>query len=235
MAEATTYQSGNSTDFTAAAATDRGDVVVLGNLVGVAADDLTSGAAGVAFLEDNFGLAKSGSAGPIFGIGDPVHFDITTRLAVKPKLDSVYMGLAAAAAGTSDTVVYVRRENTLPSAMVDRVWEDVTLAGGSKTLDLQDTGKVLNVTVGHATNVITLPAVAVGYDLVIRCGTTGQRVAISPNANDLILGADNSGVNDKDLLLLAAVANAGDYVHLTYGNADGWLLVAARGNWTREG
>ena len=62
----------------------------------------------------------------------------------------------------------------------------------------------MNVTVGHATNVVTLPATAAGLQYVIRCGASGQRVAVSPAAADKIMGADLAGVDDKDRILAAA-------------------------------
>jgi hypothetical protein len=65
----------------------------------------------------------------------------------------------------------------------------------------QDVGNVMNVTVGHATNVVTLPATAAGLQFVIRCGTSGERIAVSPEAADKIMGADLGGVDDKDRMI----------------------------------
>jgi hypothetical protein len=147
----------------------------------------------------------------------------------------VLMGVALAAAAKTDATVRVRLSpRALPPAMVNKVLEGVTLASASKTLDAQDVGKVMNVTVGHATNVVTLPATAAGLQFVVRCGASGERVAVSPNASDKIMGADLAGTDDKDRILAAADSVAGDYLHLAADGVNGWFVVAERGKWTAE-
>jgi len=122
-------------------------------------------------------------------------------------------------------------ESFLPACMQNRVWED--LAGPTKTLDIQDVGKVLNVT-GDC--VITLPATAAGLDFVIRHGGVDGSVlvTIDPAAADKIMGADLAGVDDKDRILTEATANNGDFIHLTYGGAAGYLVIEERGTWAAE-
>jgi len=104
----------------------------------------------------------------------------------------------------------------------------------NKTLDIQDTGKAFFCTTDAV--VFTLPATA----NAIRCkivnvgayGTVG--LAVSPNANDKIMGPDIAGADDKDLLLTKATSRRGDGVELAWGHADGAIIKNLVGTWTTE-
>jgi len=227
---------GRKIKYTPSAIVATGAIVDLGNLLGVAERAIAASAVGALDTEGVFDLTKSGAAGPVFAIGDAVFWDTANSLAVRTGGSGcVYFGPCTVAAGASVALVRVRlAPQSLPGWMADLLWEDVTLAGGSKTLDIEDCGKCMNVTVGHATNVVTLPAVAAGFSFLVRCGATGQRVAISPNAADKIMGPDIAGVDNKDQILAAATSKMGDYMFLQYGSADGYLIRAKRGIWAAE-
>lgn len=235
--EAKMVQEGRKINYTPAADVAAGAIVELGGLVGVAERPIAANAIGALNLEGVFDVLKDGTAGPVFAIGDHVFWDSVNSLAVRTGGSGCwYLGTCVdLAAGTNDATVRTRlAPHHLPAALQDKLWEDVTLASASKTLDIQDVGKVMNVTVGHATNVVVLPAIAAGLAFVVRCGTTGQRVAISPQADDKIMGADLAGANDKDRILAAATSRKGDYCALEYGSADGYLVRAERGVWAAE-
>jgi predicted RecA/RadA family phage recombinase len=228
---------GLTLDYTPAAAVDAGDIIVIGDEIGVAKLDIAASALGAIALTGIYDVIKDGTTGPVFAAGDPVFFDQATELAVRvettpPNAGFVYLGIAVNAAGTDEALVRVRIDNTsVPDWMRDLVWEDVTIASGSKTLDANDIGKVMNVIVGHATNVVTLPAVAVGNEYVVRCGLSGERIALSPNASDKLLGADLAGADNTDYILAAATSKAGDYIRVKYFSADGWRIIQRRGIW----
>jgi predicted RecA/RadA family phage recombinase len=235
MPKAVFVQEGNLLDHTPAAAVAAGDVVVLDDLIGIAKTPIEANKAGALALTGVFDVVKDddASTGTVFAADQPVYWNTAAQQASPTA--GVLMGVALAAAAKTDATVRVRlSQNALPPALVNKVLESVTLASASKTLDAQDVGKVMNVTVGHATNVITLPATAAGLQYVIRCGTSGQRVAVSPAAADKIMGADLAGVDDKDRILAAADAVAGDYLHLVADAVNGWFVVAERGKWTAE-
>jgi predicted RecA/RadA family phage recombinase len=234
MAKALFIQDGQYEDYTPSAAVDAGDVVVMGDSrLGVATSAIAADALGALLTSGVVDLLKSGSTGPVFRVGEDVTWDVANELAIRGTVScGVYAGKCIKAAGTSDT--RVRVQLNAPSRFADMEWEDVTLAGGSKTLDMYDVGKVINVTTGHASYVVTLPAVAAGLEFVVRVGVSGQRVAVSPNASDKIMGPDTPGYDNKDRICAAANSLAGDFIHLRYGSADGWLIVAERGIWTRE-
>lgn len=224
---------GTKINYTPSTAVTAGDIVDLGELLGVAEDSIAASAVGALAIEGEFKVIKDGTTGPTFEIGDAVFWDTVNSVAVRTGGSGcLYFGTCTVAAGTNQAWVDASLQPAnLPGLLADMLWEDVTLAGGSKTLDIQDCGKVMNVTVGHATNVVTLPAVAAGLGYVIRCGATGQRVAISPNAADKLMGADVAGVDNTDYILAAATSRKGDYMALDYGSADGWIMRAHRGVW----
>lgn len=229
-------QTGGTIAYTPAAAVAAGTILALGAFVAVALRDIAASEQGAVTLDGVFKFPKDATSGPIFAIGDDVYWDSVNELATNAPASASgaqYLGLCTKAAGASDAFVEARLVQTAPPAFVDKVFEEVTLASGSKTLDIQDVGKVLNV-LGHATNVVTLPATGAGLEFVIRAAADGERLAISPNASDLIFGPDLAGVDDKDRILAAATARRGDYIHLRHGGATGWAIIAERGLWTAE-
>ncbi len=99
------------------------------------------------------------------------------------------------------------------------------------TVDAQDTGKVFCVNTDGV--VITLPAVeGVGRFRVLNVGAFGTvGLSVAPNANDMI-EATNTGVTDADSWgNTKATARRGDYIDITYGDANGWCIVAMNGTW----
>ena len=235
MPKAIFIQDGNLIDYTPAADVAAGAVVVLNDLIGVTKQPIAANEPGALAVGGVFDVVKDddSSTGSVFLKDHPVYWDPDEEEASPTA--GVLMGVVLAAAAKTDPTVRVRlMQGTLPPAMVNKIFEGVTLAGGSKTLDAQDVGKVMNVTVGHASNVVTLPATAAGRHYVVRCGASGQRVAVSPQAADKIMGADLAGVDNKDRILAAADAVAGDYLHLVADGADGYFVVAERGKWVAQ-
>lgn len=109
-----------------------------------------------------------------------------------------------------------------------------TLSAATKTLDAQDTGKFIFVTV---TSVITLPVTATALaDVTLVCMAPDGTAQISadPNANDKIMGPDLAGTDNKDLINTLATAKRGDYVTLTAGHADGYVINRLKGTWASE-
>lgn len=105
----------------------------------------------------------------------------------------------------------------------------------NKTLDAQDTGKVFFVDTDA--KIITLPATATAGSFIklVNIGAFGA-VAInaSPAATDKVMGPDIAGTDNKDLINTKATARRGDYVVLTAGHADGWVVDAMKGTWAEE-
>jgi hypothetical protein len=107
------------------------------------------------------------------------------------------------------------------------------LAASTKTIDVQDTGKLICVS---ADSVITLPATAVAITCGFLCvGAFGTvQISLSPNADDKIHGPDIAGANDKDLVNTKATARRGDFCILRFGHADGSMVIGISGTWATE-
>lgn len=108
---------------------------------------------------------------------------------------------------------------------------------GTKTFDAEDTGKLFCVDADGDGDALTLPAIADGFAgaTIMAIGAFGTTaLTISPNTNDMILGPDITGANDKDLILTKATQRRGDFVKLDIGDADGYVVTALRGIWARE-
>lgn len=102
-----------------------------------------------------------------------------------------------------------------------------------KTLDNEDTGKVLFITGTDKT--ITLPAVAaMAFRLVNAAayGTSGFDVA--PNASDLIIYKDSSGTDNHGLVNTKTTAQRGDYLDIEYGDATGWIVRKSKGTFADQ-
>ena len=103
------------------------------------------------------------------------------------------------------------------------------------TLDAQDCGKLICVDTDAV--VLTLPAIADGLGgvTIMNLGAYGTiAVTISPDANDMILGPNITGANDKDLINTKATAQRFDRVTLDLGDADGYVVHGLVGVWERQ-
>lgn len=92
-------------------------------------------------------------------------------------------------------------------------------------------GILVNVT---ATSTITLPATVIGQRFMIRVGAEGLTVTISPDANDLIVGAgaanSGAGADDKDVIFTNQPA--GSYIELHAITTTGFTIVRSLGTFT---
>lgn len=105
----------------------------------------------------------------------------------------------------------------------------------NKTLDAQDTGKVIWIDTDATTT--TLPATATALDCIIVNAAAYGTVAVnvSPVTADKIMGPDIAGADNKDLINTKATANRGDLVELYSGHADGYVVRRLVGTWAQEG
>ena len=105
------------------------------------------------------------------------------------------------------------------------------------TVDEQDMGKCLCTATDAI--VFTLPAMAAGYAAFeVTFKNTGADAAvvltITPNANDMIMGPDWAGVDNKDAINTKTTAKYGDFMTLRGDGTNGWWIVAKRGIWVTE-
>lgn len=108
------------------------------------------------------------------------------------------------------------------------------LKSANYTIDAEDGGKVIWVDTDAV--VLTLPAVGgINGFIIANAAAYGvSGVAISPNASDMIEGADITAADNKDLINTKATAQRGDFAEIFDGDANGWSAVRRKGVWARE-
>ena len=100
----------------------------------------------------------------------------------------------------------------------------------NKTLDNEDTGKVFFVDTDA--KVVTLPAVAAMSFRIVNAGAYGTvAVDVAPNASDLMISKDEAGTDNHGLINTKTTACRGDYIHVEYGDATGWIVTQMVGTW----
>jgi hypothetical protein len=66
-------------------------------------------------------------------------------------------------------------------------------------------------------------------------GSIGEaEITISPNAADKIIGAQNAGTDDRDIVNTKATHKRGDMIELIGDGNDGWFIRNIYGTWDRE-
>jgi len=113
MAQATYSHIGNTIDYTPASDVEAGQVVVVGNLVGVASRPIASGELGAIAVRGVFDVVKANvaiSAGDAVywdADGDPVGGEAGSGAATNVSTDNTFMGYAVADAAAADGTVRV--------------------------------------------------------------------------------------------------------------------------------
>lgn len=110
MPEATYIQSGDAIDHTPGADVAVGQVVVLGDLIGIAKTAIAANQLGALAVEGVFDVAKEGGAAVTFALGDFAYWDDTNNVAVTTDGGGAnkLLGKAVKAAADVDTLVRVR-------------------------------------------------------------------------------------------------------------------------------
>ncbi len=103
---------GSSIDYTPAADVTAGDVVVQGDLIGIAKLDIAADALGALAVTGVFDVPKTAGVGEAIAAGAKVYWDVADGIA---KTDdeagaNKYLGKVVAAAGDTATTVRVRLE-----------------------------------------------------------------------------------------------------------------------------
>lgn len=106
----TFHQNGDVLDIVAGSAISSGDVVVTGDIVGIAVADIANGSTGSIAVEGVFKVAKA--SGEAWAVGDKLGWDASASafdLTFTPATgDVTTCCVAAVAAGSADTVGYVK-------------------------------------------------------------------------------------------------------------------------------
>ncbi len=106
MPQATFVQDGWSIDYTPGADVAAGDVVVQGDLVGVAKLDILSGKLGALAVEGVYDFAKN--TGVAYSVGAILYWDDTNNVVTATATGNKQIGKVIRAAATTDTTVRMR-------------------------------------------------------------------------------------------------------------------------------
>ncbi len=112
MATALFVHDGKSIDYTPGANVSAGDVVVQGDLIGIAKLDIVSGILGALAVTGVFDVPKTAGASEAIVAGAKVYWDVADSVAKTDDESAAnkYLGKTIAAAGDDDTTVRVRLE-----------------------------------------------------------------------------------------------------------------------------
>lgn len=99
------------------------------------------------------------------------------------------------------------------------------------TVAAADSGVVQLV---DTTSTHTLPATAVGDVYIFQAAKSGVGITINPAAADNIRGGGLTATDDKDLILTAATARAGDFVKLVADGVHGYTIAEISGTWVKQ-
>jgi hypothetical protein len=163
----------------------------------------------------------------ITDIGQPVYATDDNTFVFSPA-GGVFIGFVRRFVSSGVVIVAFDTENFV-DPWAGRARE--ALDASTKTLDAQDTGKVICCSV---TTVVTLPVTATALDNVtlLNVGPFGTvQISADPAAADKIMGPDIAGADNTDLVNTLATARRGDYVTLKAGHADGYTVFGIRGTW----
>ena len=105
---ATYVHKGDSIDYTPAADVAAGDVVVQGDLVGIAKLDIPADTLGSLSLTGIFDVPKIGGPGMAITTGTKLYWDSANKYVTPTEIEGKYMGKAVADAGDNDATVRMK-------------------------------------------------------------------------------------------------------------------------------
>jgi predicted RecA/RadA family phage recombinase len=108
MPTAVFVSEGNAIDCTPTANVAAGDVVVQGDLVGVARTPIVADAPGSLAVSGVFDLPKATGAGSAIAIGIQAYWDATNKVVTATATGNKYLGKTTKAAADADVTVRVR-------------------------------------------------------------------------------------------------------------------------------
>ncbi len=108
MAQATFVHDGEAIDYTPGAAVAAGDVVVIGELVGIAKTPIAANALGALAVRGVFDFAKATGVGTAISAGASVYWDDANNVATTTATGNKLIGKCVKAAADADATVRVR-------------------------------------------------------------------------------------------------------------------------------
>ena len=208
MATATFVHDGAAIDYTPGSAVAAGDVVVQGDLVGVAKLDIKANTLGALAVTGVFDFPKTTGGGTALTAGTVAYWDAVNAVATATSVGNKQLGKVVQDAADADETVRVRLEGT--SVASNPLTAAVADPGASGAIPVTASGHVDLVTAAAETRTLAAPTFlgqqlliglkTDGGDCVITCATT-----VNQTGNNTIT-LDDAG----DAILLVAKANGTD-------------------------
>jgi hypothetical protein len=193
--------------------------------------DNSAGAAAAIYVE----VVKSGEIElPVTGavitdVNQPVYATDDDTFVFNP-VGAVFIGYVKRFV-SSGVVVIDFNAGVIADPYGDTVRETIS---ATYTTDIEDTGKTLFVDTDAFVITLLTYAAATAHRLkVVNIGAFGAvAVSIDPAGADLIAGPNDTGADGGIMVNTKATARRGDYVVLTSGGDNGYIVEEIRGIWT---
>lgn len=198
------YSDDSAIDYTPGSAVTGGDVVVQGNVVGIAAVDIAANALGSLTVEGIFKVPKITGAitagAPVYWntTADPVTGTAGTGAAQATPTGGTLMGYCATAAASGDSYVVTELLTGNGLAVTPRIKSATVAAAGSTQTDAASVTEGFTlVTAADDTKGVKLPAAAAGLICIVKSSVAAKILKIWPASGDKI----NDGSADASFSL----------------------------------
>jgi predicted RecA/RadA family phage recombinase len=206
MATATFVQEGDAVDYTPGADVAAGDVVVQGDLVGVAPRPIAANTLGALAVAGVFDFPKATGGGSALTAGTVVYWDATNKVATATSTGNKQLGRVVTAAADADATVRVRLDGI--TVATNPLSANIADPGNAGAIPVTASGHVDIVTTAAQTRTLAAPSF-VGQQLLISMKTDGGDCVITCATTINQTGNNTITLNDAgDAVLLVAKANS---------------------------
>ncbi|MFA6134566.1 MAG: DUF2190 family protein [Phycisphaerae bacterium] len=206
MATAIFVQDGESIDYTPTSAVAAGDVVVQGDLIGVAKTPIAANALGSLAVWGVFDVPKATTGGSGLTAGTTVYWDATNKVATTTSTGNKQLGKVVTAAADADATVRVRLDG-IASVANNPKTANIADPGNAGAIPVTASGHVDIVTAAAETRTLAAPSF-VGQELILSMKTDGGDCVITVATTINQTGNNTITLNDAgDAVLLVAKAS----------------------------
>ena len=206
MATAIYVQDGEAIDYTPSSAVAAGDVVIQGDLVGVARTPIAANALGSLAVEGAFDFPKATGTGSGLAAGATVYWDAVALVATATSTGNKQLGKVVKAAADADSTVRVRLDG-IASVASNPVTANIADPGSAGSIPVTASGHCDIVTAAAETRTLAAPSF-VGQQLLLSMKTDGGNCVITCATTVNQTGNNTITMDDAgDAVLLLAKAN----------------------------
>lgn len=199
-------QDDDAIDYTPSADVAAGQVVVQGDLIGIAKRPIAANTLGALATEGIFDFPKATGGGSGVAVGTTLYWDATNNVATATSAGNKQLGKSTAAAADGDTTVRVRLDG-IASAASNPVSANIADPGNAGAIPVTASGHVDIVTAAAETRTLAAPSFA-GQELLISMKTDGGDCVITCATTVNQTGNNTITLNDAgDAVLLAGKVN----------------------------